>query len=105
MLIAPAPSLVTAVAPEVQRKFDKVIDLKHPTIENIKEFCNHVNDPSFSVEMVISKISIVVKTTLGLMLQQKPPNIGEYQFTREECKDWYSDPSITKAVLSHLISV
>ena len=54
MLIAPDPSLVTSVAPEVQGKFDKVIDLKHPTIENMKEFWNHVNDSSFSDEMVIS---------------------------------------------------
>ena len=91
---------MTAVAPEVQRKFDKVKDLKHPTMENVKEFWNHDNDPSFSDEIVISKISIVV-----LMLQQKPPNIGGHQFTREECKEWYVNPFITKAVLSHLVSI
>ena len=31
----------------------------------------------FSDEMVMSELSIVVRKTLGLMLQQKPPNIGD----------------------------
>ena len=39
------------------------------------------------------------------MLQGKPPNIGRHQFTLSECKDWFSNPSITKAALSHLVSV
>ena len=77
MLIVPAPSLVTAVASEVKCKFDKVIDLKHPTMENIKEFWYHVNDPSFSDKTVISKMSIVVKQPLELMLQHKPPDIRD----------------------------
>ena len=32
-IVAPAPSVVTVVAFDVQHKFDKVIDLKNPTIE------------------------------------------------------------------------
>ena len=53
----------------------------------------------------MNKLPIVVRRTLGLMLQQKPPNIGGHQFTKDECKVWYVNPSITKAVLSHLVSV
>ena len=53
----------------------------------------------------MSKMSLAVKRTLGLMLQQKPPNVGGHQFTKEECKDWYTNPSIVKAALSHLVSV
>ena len=54
------------------------------------EFWSQVDDPLFSDEMVLSKMSIVVNKTLGLILQRKPPNIGGHVFT---------------AVLSHLVSV
>ena len=88
--------MVTAFAAEVQRKFEQAIDLKHPTLENVKEFWNQVNDPSFSDEMVMSKLPIVVRKTLGLMLQQKPSNIGGHQFAKDECREWYVNPSIRK---------
>ena len=52
----------------------------------------------------MNKLPIVVRRTLGLMLQQKPPNVGGHQFTKDECKKWYLNPFITKAVLSHLVS-
>ena len=43
--------------------------------------------------------------TIDLMLQNRPPNIGRHQFIVNECKDWFSNPSITKAVIFHLVSV
>ena len=72
-------------------------------MENILVIWNQVNDPLFSDEMVLSKTSIAVKRALGLMLQRKPPNIGGHQFTVNDCKDWFSNPPITKAALSHLV--
>ena len=90
--------MLTTVAPDVQRRLDKIIDIETPKMENILEFWNHVNDPLFSDEMVLSKISIAVR-------KHKPPNIEGHQFTLNDCKDWFSNPSITEAVLSHLVSV
>ena len=49
--------------------------------------------------MVLSNLSIAVKKALGLMLQRKPLN------TVNDCKYGFSNPSITKAVLTHLVSV
>ena len=42
---------------------------------------------------------------IGLALQNRPPKIGGHLFTNTECNDWFTDPSISKAVLSHLVSV
>ena len=53
----------------------------------------------------MSKMSIAVKKTLGLMLQRKPPNTGGHQFTPNEYRDWFLNPFITKAVLFHLVFV
>ena len=74
-------------------------------MNNIVEFWSQVDDSLYSEEMVLSKISIVAKKAIGLMLQNKRPNIGGDLFTMEECSNWYVNPLITKEVLAHLISV
>ena len=62
---ATSTSYTPVVAPDVQRRFEKVNDLKMPTTHNILEFWNEVDDPLFSEEMVLSKISIVAKKRNG----------------------------------------
>ena len=48
-------------------------------------------------------MSIAARKTIGPMLQKRPPIIGGRQFTFIECKEWFLNPSITKAVLSYLV--
>ena len=74
IISSPATSML--YAPDVQRRFEKIVDLKMSTIDNIVEFWSQVDDPLHSEEMVLSKISIVAKKAIGLMLQNKRPNIG-----------------------------
>ena len=74
-------------------------------MDNILEFWSQFDDPLLSEEMVLSKITIVAKKAIGLMLQRQQPNIGGHLLTMEECRDWYLNPLITKEVLSHLVSV
>ena len=76
-----------------------------PTTNNISEFWNQVDDPLFSEEMVLSKISLVAKKAMALTLQRKPPNIGGHLFTVDECKEWYLNSTVTKEVLKHLATV
>ena len=49
--------MVTVVAPEVQQRFDKIIDLKMTTQENILAFWNQFNYLLTSDVMVITKMS------------------------------------------------
>ena len=72
-----------------------------PTQENILAFWNQLDDLLIFDEMVLTKMSIAARKTI----QSRPPNFRGYQFTVKDCKEWYFNPSITKAVLSHLVSV
>ena len=81
---------------DIQRKFDKIIDLKMPTMENILAFYNQVNNPFITNEMVFSKISKAAKLAICLALQNKPPNVWGHQFTTEDCKEWYLDPLLKR---------
>ena len=95
--------MVTVVAPEVRRRHDKIVNLKMPKQDHILAFCNQVNDPIFSDEIVVSKMSIPARKTIGLALKIKPPNIKRHLFTKDERRDWFLNPTITKAILFHLV--
>ena len=83
-LSLPAPSvsialaflMLTAVAPDVKRRFAKIIDLKMPTQEKILAFWNQVNDSLIYDVMVLSKMSIEARKTISLIPHIRPPNIG-----------------------------
>ena len=82
--IAPASSMLTTVAPNAQRRSDKII-------ENILVFWNQVNDPLIYDEMVLSKMAMAAKK------YNRSLNIGGHQFTVVDSKEGFSNPSITKS--------